>query len=87
MSNGTIVMKVDPDTMTAQYAWDITIDHHKYGEMFIARGVLYAVHSVIDATMNIRYRKILSYFTTQFNVFAFDAYDYLTFHLSFKIFL
>ncbi|KAJ8682022.1 hypothetical protein QAD02_017814, partial [Eretmocerus hayati] len=52
-SNNTVVMKVDPDTMTAQYAWSISIDHHKYGEMFVARGVLYGVHSVMDATMNI----------------------------------
>uniref|UniRef100_A0ABD2X3A7 Olfactomedin-like protein 2A n=1 Tax=Trichogramma kaykai TaxID=54128 RepID=A0ABD2X3A7_9HYME len=52
-SNGTIVMKVDPNDMTAEYAWDITVDHHKYGEMFVARGVLYAVHSIFDSTMNI----------------------------------
>ncbi|XP_016843783.1 uncharacterized protein LOC100120786 [Nasonia vitripennis] len=52
-SNSTVVMKVDPDTMTPQYAWSISVDHHKYGEMFVSRGVLYAVHSITDATMNI----------------------------------
>lgn len=47
-------MKVDPDTMVAQYAWSVTVDNHRYGEMFVARGVLYAVHSVNEKTMNIR---------------------------------
>ena len=58
-SNNTAVMKVDPETMTAQYAWDITVNHHNYGEMFVARGVLYAVHSISESTMNIRYINLL----------------------------
>ncbi|XP_058791313.1 uncharacterized protein LOC131664328 isoform X2 [Phymastichus coffea] len=52
-SNGTVVMKVDPKTMTAQYAWSISVDHHKYNEMFVARGVLYAVHSAGESAFNI----------------------------------
>ncbi|XP_023246402.1 gliomedin [Copidosoma floridanum] len=52
-SNETVVTKVDTERMKFQNAWTITVDHHKYGEMFVARGVLYAVHSITDKTMNI----------------------------------
>lgn len=47
-------MKMDPTKMVIQNAWNISIDHHEFGEMFIAGGVLYAVHSVIEETMKIR---------------------------------
>ncbi|XP_035720622.1 gliomedin-like isoform X1 [Vespa mandarinia] len=53
-SNNTVVMKVGATDLSLQYAWNISIDHHKFGEMFIAGGVLYAVHSVTDETMKIR---------------------------------
>ncbi|XP_033214331.1 uncharacterized protein LOC117171290 [Belonocnema kinseyi] len=53
-SNTTVVVKVDPVAMKLQRIWNITIDHHKFGEMFIARGVLYAVHSVTEDSMKIR---------------------------------
>ncbi|XP_015188662.1 PREDICTED: uncharacterized protein LOC107072878 isoform X2 [Polistes dominula] len=53
-SNNTIVMKVGATDLSLQYAWNISIDHHKFGEMFIAGGILYAVHSVTDETMKIR---------------------------------
>lgn len=54
-SNTTVVMKIDPVTMIPQYAWNVTVDHHKFGEMFIARGVLYAVHNATDGDMKIRF--------------------------------
>lgn len=41
--------------MKAQYAWNISIDHHKVGEMFIVCGVLYAVDSVSEKTSKIRF--------------------------------
>lgn len=47
-------MKMDANKMSIQYAWNISIDNHKFGEMFIAGGVLYAVHSVTEETMKIR---------------------------------
>lgn len=53
-SNNTVVAKMDPTGMVIQYAWNISIDHHRFGEMFIAGGVLYAVHSVTEETMKIR---------------------------------
>jgi len=40
--------------MIIQYAWNISIDHRRFEEMFIAGGVLYAIRSVTDDTMEIR---------------------------------
>lgn len=54
LTNTTIVVKVDPIAMKLQQIWNVTVDHHKFGEMFIARGVLYGVHSVTDEIMKIR---------------------------------
>ncbi|CAG9762337.1 unnamed protein product [Ceutorhynchus assimilis] len=54
-SNNTAIMKVDIDPMTPNYIWNISIDHHKVGEMFIACGVLYAVDSISDRTSKIRF--------------------------------
>ncbi|XP_076234512.1 uncharacterized protein LOC143179263 isoform X2 [Calliopsis andreniformis] len=70
-SNNTVVLKMDANSMNIQYAWNISIDNHKFGEMFIAGGVLYAVHSVTEETMKIR--------------LAFDLYKNVTIpvHLSF----
>ncbi|XP_076630956.1 uncharacterized protein LOC143346601 [Colletes latitarsis] len=70
-SNNTVVLKIDAINMNIQYAWNISIDNHKFGEMFIAGGVLYAVHSVTEETMKIR--------------LAFDLYKNVTIpvHLSF----
>ncbi|XP_011639692.2 LOW QUALITY PROTEIN: gliomedin [Pogonomyrmex barbatus] len=51
--NNTVVVKIDPAKMMIQYAWNISIDHRRFGEMFIAGGVLYAIHSVTDDTMKI----------------------------------
>lgn len=53
-SNNTVVIKMDATNMNIQHAWNISIDNHKFGEMFIAGGVLYAVHSVTEETMKIR---------------------------------
>lgn len=41
--------------MTPQYIWNMTIDHHKVGEMFIVCGVLYAVDNVSDRQSRIRF--------------------------------
>ncbi|XP_048523151.1 uncharacterized protein LOC109545109 isoform X2 [Dendroctonus ponderosae] len=54
-SNNTAVMKVDIERMTPQYIWNMTIDHHKVGEMFIVCGVLYAVDNVSDRQSRIRF--------------------------------
>ncbi|XP_060533065.1 uncharacterized protein LOC132706029 [Cylas formicarius] len=53
--NNTAVMKVDIELMKPQYIWNISIDHHKVGEMFVVCGVLYAVDSVTDRTSKIRF--------------------------------
>jgi hypothetical protein len=54
-SNHTVVMKVNPDyKMETQYMWNISIDHHLFGEMFVACGVLYAVESVTERNSKIR---------------------------------
>ena len=54
-TNHTIVMKVKTDgKMETQYMWNITINHHLFGEMFVACGVLYAIDSVTDRDSKIR---------------------------------
>ncbi|XP_018572198.1 uncharacterized protein LOC108911691 [Anoplophora glabripennis] len=54
-SNNTAVMKVDVNTMKPEYIWNISLNHHKVGEMFIVCGVLYAVDSVTDRNSKIRF--------------------------------
>nr|CAD7428977.1 unnamed protein product [Timema monikensis] len=54
-NNNTVVMKVDAYTMKIQYMWNISIDHHIFGEMFIVCGVLYAVDSVKEKNTKISY--------------------------------
>ncbi|KAJ8924524.1 hypothetical protein NQ315_007322 [Exocentrus adspersus] len=54
-SNNTAVMKVDVITMKPEYIWNISLDHHKVGEMFIVCGVLYAVDSVTERNSKIRF--------------------------------
>nr|CAD7196890.1 unnamed protein product [Timema douglasi] len=54
-NNNTVVMKVDAYTMKIQYMWNISIDHHIFGEMFIVCGVLYAVDSVKEKNTKIRF--------------------------------
>lgn len=41
--------------MITQYAWNISLDHHKVGEMFIVCGVLYAVDSTTERNTKIRF--------------------------------
>lgn len=53
-SNNTAVLKIDSFEMRIQYAWNISINHHKVGEMFIVCGVLYAVDSVTERNSRIR---------------------------------
>ncbi|CAG9858094.1 unnamed protein product [Phyllotreta striolata] len=54
-SNNTAIMKVNTDTMKAQYVWNISLPHQKVGEMFVVCGVLYAVDSVLDRNTKIRF--------------------------------
>nr|CAH7752357.1 unnamed protein product [Callosobruchus chinensis] len=54
-SNNTAVMKVNVETMKAQYVWNISLEHQKVGEMFIVCGVLYAVDSVTERNTKIRF--------------------------------
>lgn len=56
-SNNTVVMKVDAfhTELSAQYAWNISINNNLVGEMFIVCGVLYVVDSVEENNSNIRF--------------------------------
>ncbi|XP_065167503.1 uncharacterized protein [Atheta coriaria] len=54
-SNNTAVMKVDANSLHIQYIWNISLNHHKVGEMFVVCGVLYAVDSVTDRDSRIRF--------------------------------
>lgn len=63
-SNNTHVAKLDAHTLLVQYSWNVSINHHKVGDMFIVCGVLYAVDSVTERLTKIRlaldlYRNIL----------------------------
>ncbi|XP_055379966.1 uncharacterized protein LOC129611065 [Condylostylus longicornis] len=52
-SNNTIVAKLNAETLQIQYSWNITLDHHKFGEMFIICSVLYAIDSVTETKTSI----------------------------------
>ncbi|CRL01736.1 CLUMA_CG014952, isoform A, partial [Clunio marinus] len=52
-SNYTIVSKINETTLETTNSFNISIHHHKVGEMFIVCGVLYAVDSA-----TVRYTKI-----------------------------
>ncbi|KAF4526436.1 hypothetical protein B566_EDAN015068 [Ephemera danica] len=54
-NNNTVVVKMDSYTLKHQYAWNISVNHHKVGEMFIVCGVLYAVDSVTERDTKIRF--------------------------------
>jgi hypothetical protein len=54
-SNNTAIMKMDVNLMKINYIWNVSINHHKVGEMFIVCGVLYAVDSVSDRNTKIRF--------------------------------
>ncbi|XP_046398065.1 uncharacterized protein LOC124164884 [Ischnura elegans] len=53
--NNTVVMKLNAVTLKPEYIWNISIDHHKVGEMFVVCGVLYAVDSVTETNTKIRF--------------------------------
>ncbi|XP_002024245.2 uncharacterized protein LOC6599280 isoform X2 [Drosophila persimilis] len=54
-SNNTLVAKLDAETLKMQYNFNITLDHHQFGEMFIVCGNLYAIDSATDKNTQIRY--------------------------------
>lgn len=41
--------------MQIQHIWNISLEHHKVGEMFVVCGVLYAIDSVTDRNSKIRF--------------------------------
>lgn len=53
-NNNTVVVKLDAFSLSREYAWNISVNHHKVGEMFVVCGVLYAVDSVIERDTKIR---------------------------------
>lgn len=59
--NYTAVMKVDTWQMKPQAAWNVSLNHHSFGEMFIACGILYAVHNVTSNPMEIKYAQIYNH--------------------------
>jgi hypothetical protein len=54
-SSNTLVMKLDPDTLATENAWNLTADRRTAGDMIVACGILYAVHSVTDTFTRIRF--------------------------------
>ena len=60
-TNNTLIVKIDPITLSTENVWNITLDHQMMGEMFIACGILYGVESTTDTFTKIR--------------FAFDLYQ------------
>ncbi|CAG0912340.1 unnamed protein product [Notodromas monacha] len=56
-----VVVKFDPTTMQIDYAWNVTLEHHKVGDMFIVCGVLYAVDSLTEGETKIRFALDLYY--------------------------
>lgn len=47
-SSNTAIAKVDPESMIIEYIWNVTLDHQKFLEMFIAYGILYAIDNITD---------------------------------------
>ncbi|KAL9919812.1 uncharacterized protein ACN427_001609 isoform 6-T7 [Glossina fuscipes fuscipes] len=54
-SNNTLVAKLDAENLRIQYNFNVTLDHRKFGEMFIVCGHLYAIDSCMDKNTQIRY--------------------------------
>ncbi|XP_067631434.1 uncharacterized protein [Eurosta solidaginis] len=54
-SNNTLVGKLDSETLKMQYNFNISLDHRKFGEMFIVCGHLYAIDSCTETNSHIRY--------------------------------
>lgn len=55
MTNNTLIVKFDPNSLSTENAWNISLDHQMIGEMFIACGVLYGVESATDTFTKIRF--------------------------------
>ncbi|XP_029726008.1 uncharacterized protein LOC109409677 [Aedes albopictus] len=53
-SNNTIVAKLNEYNLDIEFSWNISVNHHKVGEMFIVCGVLYAIDSVTERNTKIR---------------------------------
>lgn len=71
-NNNTVVMKLDPWTLKVEYSWNISLSHHRFGELFITCGVLYAIDSTTERDTKIRfaldlYRKSFLDVDLQFN--------------------
>uniref|UniRef100_A0A6A7FZ98 Colmedin n=1 Tax=Hirondellea gigas TaxID=1518452 RepID=A0A6A7FZ98_9CRUS len=62
-NNNTVVAKLDSDSLTIEYSWNISLSHHKFGEMFITCGVLYGIDSATERETKIRFA--LDLYTTQ----------------------
>lgn len=45
---------MDANDLEIEYSWNISINHHKLGEMFIVCGVLYGIDTVTERTTKIR---------------------------------
>uniref|UniRef100_A0A1I8NP61 Olfactomedin-like domain-containing protein n=1 Tax=Stomoxys calcitrans TaxID=35570 RepID=A0A1I8NP61_STOCA len=54
-SSNTLVAKLDATTLEIKYNFNITLDHRKFGEMFIVCGHLYAIDSCSAKNTQIRY--------------------------------
>ena len=54
-NNNTAVAKLNSYSLEIEYVWNISLNHRRAGEMFIACGVLYAVDSVFERNTKIRY--------------------------------
>lgn len=54
VSNNTAILKIDPIDLHIQYAWNISLKHHKAGDTFIVCGVLYVIDSVTDRNTTVR---------------------------------
>lgn len=54
-NNAPVTLQVDANSLHIQYIWNISLNHHKVGEMFVVCGVLYAVDSVTDRDSRIRF--------------------------------
>ena len=54
-NNNTAVAKLNSYSLEIEYVWNISLNNHRAGEMFIACGVLYAVDSVLERNTKIRY--------------------------------
>ncbi|XP_053964726.1 uncharacterized protein LOC128867494 [Anastrepha ludens] len=54
-SNNTLVAKLDAETLKMQFNFNISLDHRKFGEMFIVCGHLYAIDSCTETNSHIRY--------------------------------